>query len=132
MDQMVSIILSIVFIVMCLAFIVGVLELSTPVILKGDFDRICDSYVDVAVDGGGLTVAQTNSLIADLEQLATGVTVTSTDISRAGTVSYKGSVSFKVEATYSRSSIVGMIVRQTKTYPFVYQKTFAHSKFIVD
>lgn len=130
MDKMVGIILSIVFVVFLLALAIGFIELSTPIALKADFDRICDTYVDTAVDQGGLTAPQINSLVTELEAISPALTINSTTISRVGTVAYKSDITFTVKATYSRSTMINLMVRELRSYNFTYDKTFANSVLV--
>jgi hypothetical protein len=127
MDKMVSIILTLIFVIFIVTLAVGFIELSAPIIIKADFDRVCDSYVETAVTEGGLTATQINSLVSDLEALSPSITVNGTTISRVGTVPYKGDISFEVDATYSRSTMVAVLTRQQKSYPFQFNKTFANN-----
>lgn len=130
MDKMVSIVLTLVFVVLLLTFAIGFVELSTPIALKADFDRVCDTYVDRAVEQGGLTLTQINSLVADLEALNPSITVNSTTISRVGTVPYKSDVTFEVHATYSRSTMVNVLVRELRNFNFRYEKVFVNDNLV--
>lgn len=130
MSKMISIILSIVIIVFIVCFAIGFVELSIPIIIKADFDRICDSYVEIASTKGGLKNSQKNKLILELESLNPNIKINSTNISKVGTIPYKGNIIFKVNATYSCSTMINVLVRKLKNYSFNFNKICINNKLV--
>jgi len=130
MSNMMSTILYTVYIIIFLAFVVSIIEFTVPIIVKADFDRECDYYLDKSVDAGGLTVSETMQLVAKIEAMSPNINIVSYDITRSGSVAYKDDVHFVINATYSLSTITSTFTRSNKNYPLYYEKQFANRRII--
>jgi hypothetical protein len=86
--------------------------------------------LDTAIEDSGLSVANTNALISDIEGLNPKITVNSTNISRTGTVDHKSTITFEVEAVYQNSVLTSLFNRQSKNFILRYRKIFANKTII--
>lgn len=130
MNQMVGIVFALLVFILITAFVVGFLELAVPLIIKADFDRTCDIFLERAYEKSGLTNSDVIELTTAIQALSPKITVSSINVSQAGSIPQKGTVVFEIDAVYQNSNFVSLLVRQVKTYNLRYDKYFANKVII--
>jgi len=127
---MVKVVLSMVVIILVISLAVGFMENIVPMIMYSRFNNVTQAYIDIAVAGGGLTVTEVNQLRDEIETLSPKLSITTTNITVADSVSKGEKVLFNVTATYTNNSFVALLTRDVEELFFKTEKEWANRKII--
>ncbi|GKX32299.1 hypothetical protein SH1V18_47790 [Vallitalea longa] len=115
--------------VIVLAITIYLVELFIPFGVEREFAIINEQYKNIALERGGLTKAEKNSLQDELEKMD-NINNLAINITSFSTRRYKEKITYDVKATYSYSTLMSLLSRKLREVPLRYERKFPNRKII--